>query len=239
MSIRISTSVGNRGVEGSPAWASSGVGIGENELIGAGLKEGSVRRGKRRVAELGNPSGCDGMYRWREWITVEENPAHIVNIGDTTELNAREGRGQGKSRLEISAPPIARWNIDDLRPGRSARLLPRMPSRNRVPRLVRHPSLRPDATGQLPDLRRPHRRALRRVRQALRPKMDSGTHAGPRLTLAMLKNTAIRRSLALLLVVIGAALMFLAPETWAGLTLLAIGILLEVVGIALRHRDSP
>ncbi|KAF0163305.1 MAG: hypothetical protein FD157_3175 [Rhodocyclaceae bacterium] len=54
----------------------------------------------------------------------------------------------------------------------------------------------------------------------------------------MLKKTAIRRPIALVLVVLGAALMFLAPETWAGLALLAIGILLEVAGIALRHRDS-
>jgi len=55
----------------------------------------------------------------------------------------------------------------------------------------------------------------------------------------MLKKTAIRRPIALLLVLLGAALMFLAPETWAGLALLAIGVSLELVGIALRHRDSP
>lgn len=54
----------------------------------------------------------------------------------------------------------------------------------------------------------------------------------------MLKRTAIRRPIALALVVLGAALMFLAPETWAGLALLAVGISLEVIGIALRHRDS-
>lgn len=54
----------------------------------------------------------------------------------------------------------------------------------------------------------------------------------------MLKKTAVRRPIAVLLVAIGAAMMFLAPETWAGLALLAIGIALEAVGIALRHRDS-
>jgi hypothetical protein len=54
----------------------------------------------------------------------------------------------------------------------------------------------------------------------------------------MLKKTAIRRPVALLLVVLGATLMFLAPETWAGLALLVIGISLEAIGIALRHRDS-
>lgn len=54
----------------------------------------------------------------------------------------------------------------------------------------------------------------------------------------MLKKTAIRRPIALVLVVLGATLMFLAPETWAGLALLVVGISLEVIGIALRHRDS-
>lgn len=53
----------------------------------------------------------------------------------------------------------------------------------------------------------------------------------------MLKNTALRRSLAALLVALGATSMFLAPGTWAGLALLAIGIAMELVGIALRHRD--
>jgi len=55
----------------------------------------------------------------------------------------------------------------------------------------------------------------------------------------MLKKTAIRRPIALLLILLGAALMFLAPETWAGLALLATGVTLELVGIALRHRDPP
>lgn len=53
----------------------------------------------------------------------------------------------------------------------------------------------------------------------------------------MLKNTALRRTVALLLVAIGAILMFLAPETGAGLAVLALGVLLELAGIALRHRD--
>jgi hypothetical protein len=59
------------------------------------------------------------------------------------------------------------------------------------------------------------------------------------MILAMLRKTAIRRPLALLLVVLGAALMFLAPETWVGLALLVVGVLLELIGIALRHRDAP
>jgi hypothetical protein len=55
----------------------------------------------------------------------------------------------------------------------------------------------------------------------------------------MLRNTAIRRPVALLLIVLGGGAMFLAPATLAGLALLAIGVALELAGIALRHRDSP
>lgn len=54
----------------------------------------------------------------------------------------------------------------------------------------------------------------------------------------LLKNTALRRSLALMLIVLGAVLLFLAPETWPGLGLLAIGVALEIAGISLRHGDS-
>lgn len=54
----------------------------------------------------------------------------------------------------------------------------------------------------------------------------------------MIKNTRIRRTGALILVVIGAILMFLAPEVWQGAVLLTLGVLLELVGIALEHRDK-
>ena len=54
----------------------------------------------------------------------------------------------------------------------------------------------------------------------------------------MPKKAKIRRSVALLLVAFGAIVMFLAPETWTGLALLVLGVLLELVGIALRERDS-
>jgi len=40
----------------------------------------------------------------------------------------------------------------------------------------------------------------------------------------------------MLLVVLGVLLIFLAPETWAGLLLLVLGISIELIGIALRHR---
>jgi hypothetical protein len=54
----------------------------------------------------------------------------------------------------------------------------------------------------------------------------------------MLKKAGIRRIVALLLVAFGAIAMFLSPETWAGLALLALGVSLELVGIALRKRNS-
>lgn len=54
----------------------------------------------------------------------------------------------------------------------------------------------------------------------------------------MIKNTRIRRTGALILVVLGAILMFLAPEVWQGAVLLSMGVLLELVGIALEHRDK-
>lgn len=55
----------------------------------------------------------------------------------------------------------------------------------------------------------------------------------------MLNKPAVRRPVAILLVVLGALAMFFAPETWAGVTLLVLGVALEMLGIALRHRDPP
>jgi drug/metabolite transporter (DMT)-like permease len=60
----------------------------------------------------------------------------------------------------------------------------------------------------------------------------------------MLRRTRLRRTVGLVLVVTGALLMLLAPETafgpriGAGLLLLVAGIVLEVVGIALERRDD-
>lgn len=45
-----------------------------------------------------------------------------------------------------------------------------------------------------------------------------------------------RRWFALGLVALGAALMWLAPETWAGLAVLVAGVSVELTGIALRNR---
>ena len=53
----------------------------------------------------------------------------------------------------------------------------------------------------------------------------------------MLGKTHIRRPLAALLVIVGAAMIFLAPETWAGALLLVLGVLIEVAGIAIKRKD--
>lgn len=54
----------------------------------------------------------------------------------------------------------------------------------------------------------------------------------------MLKNPRTRRSLAVALVVAGGALMILAPQVRAGVIMLALGVVIEVVGITLEHRDK-
>ena len=60
----------------------------------------------------------------------------------------------------------------------------------------------------------------------------------------MLRRTKLRRTIGVILVVAGALLMWLAPKTTfgagsdAGLALLVAGIVLEVIGIALEHRDE-
>lgn len=53
----------------------------------------------------------------------------------------------------------------------------------------------------------------------------------------MLRKTPIRRPVAALLMLVGAGLMYFAIETWAGVSLLVLGIAVEVVGISLRHKD--
>ena len=60
----------------------------------------------------------------------------------------------------------------------------------------------------------------------------------------MLRRRKTRRTVGIVLVVAGALLMWLAPEatfgvrSGAGLVLLAAGIVLELIGIALEHRDN-
>lgn len=45
-----------------------------------------------------------------------------------------------------------------------------------------------------------------------------------------------RRALAGFLVVLGGVLLFLAPEMWFGVVLLALGVLIELAGIALERK---
>ena len=52
----------------------------------------------------------------------------------------------------------------------------------------------------------------------------------------MLRKRRSRRILAIGLVVLGGVLMFLAPEIWAGLAVLVLGVLVELAGIALEHK---
>jgi drug/metabolite transporter (DMT)-like permease len=55
----------------------------------------------------------------------------------------------------------------------------------------------------------------------------------------MLKNKRTRRSLAILLIVLGGLLIFLASELWTGIAFLVLGVLLEAAGIALERGDNP
>ena len=55
----------------------------------------------------------------------------------------------------------------------------------------------------------------------------------------MFTKPHIRRSLAVLLIVLGAMMLLLAPTTWAGVLLLVLGVSVELIGIALKHRNSP
>lgn len=52
----------------------------------------------------------------------------------------------------------------------------------------------------------------------------------------MLRNPAIRRPVALLLVIAGGVLIFLATEAWLGAILVAAGIAIEWIGITLMAK---
>ena len=53
----------------------------------------------------------------------------------------------------------------------------------------------------------------------------------------MLRKRRSRRIVAAILVVLGGVLMYLAPEIWAGLVVLVLGVLIELAGITLEHQD--
>ncbi len=53
----------------------------------------------------------------------------------------------------------------------------------------------------------------------------------------MIQNVRTRRALSLGLVVLGGILLFLAPEdVWIGVLLVALGLVLEIVGVLLGRR---
>lgn len=52
----------------------------------------------------------------------------------------------------------------------------------------------------------------------------------------MLRKQRSRRVLAAILVVLGGVLMFMAPAIWAGLIVLALGVVIELAGIALERQ---
>jgi len=55
-------------------------------------------------------------------------------------------------------------------------------------------------------------------------------------TFNVLRDRRSRRFLALFLVMLGGVLMYLAPEVWGGLAVLALGVVVELAGIALERK---
>lgn len=55
--------------------------------------------------------------------------------------------------------------------------------------------------------------------------------------MVFVRNKTLRRAIGLSLVVLGALLMWLAPEVIAGIVLLAAGVILEIVGITLERGE--
>lgn len=55
--------------------------------------------------------------------------------------------------------------------------------------------------------------------------------------LRMLKHTLRRRVLGSILIVLGALLMWLAPEVWLGLVMILIAVALEILGISLERQE--
>ena len=52
----------------------------------------------------------------------------------------------------------------------------------------------------------------------------------------MINNRRTRRISATIMVVLGAILMLLAPQAWPGALVLGLGVVLELIGIALEHK---
>ena len=52
----------------------------------------------------------------------------------------------------------------------------------------------------------------------------------------MLRKPHIHRPVAVLLMLLGAAMLLLAFETWAGAVVLALGVFVEAAAIAVKHK---
>jgi Zn-dependent membrane protease YugP len=63
---------------------------------------------------------------------------------------------------------------------------------------------------------------------------DPGLRA-PERNETMITNRKLRRAVAVVLVFLGGLLMLLAPPVWIGAIPLALGIVLELVGITIEH----
>jgi 1,4-dihydroxy-2-naphthoate octaprenyltransferase len=52
----------------------------------------------------------------------------------------------------------------------------------------------------------------------------------------MLRKTHIRRPVAVMAMLVGAAMIFLGSETWTGILVLTLGVVIEAVGIAFSRK---
>jgi hypothetical protein len=53
----------------------------------------------------------------------------------------------------------------------------------------------------------------------------------------MLRRTHIRRAVSIALMLLGAVMMYSAPESREGALLLALGVVIELIGIAIKRRE--
>jgi hypothetical protein len=53
----------------------------------------------------------------------------------------------------------------------------------------------------------------------------------------MIRKPHIRRPVAVLLMLLGASLIFLTLETWTGILVFALGVFIEAAGIAYSHKE--
>jgi membrane-bound ClpP family serine protease len=54
----------------------------------------------------------------------------------------------------------------------------------------------------------------------------------------MIRNRRVRRTSAIIMMVLGAVMMFLAPGVWQGAVLFVLGMILELLGIALERNNK-